>query len=98
MQTLLKFFDDGRRDEGTFDAGMQFALERMLVDPDFLLRVHRDPHPQANGAPQPSAIASPISNSRLGCRSSCGGAFLTSRCSTLAEQRKLTDPARSRGK
>ena len=37
------FFDDGRRDGGSFDAGIQFALERMLVDPDFLLRVHRDP-------------------------------------------------------
>ena len=23
--------------------GIQFALERLLVDPDFLLRVHRDP-------------------------------------------------------
>ena len=29
-----------QRDGGTFDAGIQFALERMLVDPDFLLRVH----------------------------------------------------------
>ena len=38
-----EFFDDGRRDGGSFDAGIQFALERMLVDPDFLLRVHRDP-------------------------------------------------------
>jgi len=42
-QTLLAFFDEGRRDNGTFDGGIQFALERMLVDPDFLLRVHRDP-------------------------------------------------------
>jgi hypothetical protein len=41
-QTLLKFFDDGRREGGSFDSGIQFALERVLVDPDFLLRVHRD--------------------------------------------------------
>jgi mono/diheme cytochrome c family protein len=41
--TLLGFFASGRRDGGTFDAGIQFALERILVDPDFLLRVHRDP-------------------------------------------------------
>ena len=27
----------------SFEAGIQFALERMLVDPDFLLRVQRDP-------------------------------------------------------
>ncbi len=42
MQTLIEFFNDGRKDGGTFDAGIQFALERLLVDPDFLLRVHRD--------------------------------------------------------
>jgi cytochrome c553 len=40
-QTLKGFFAAGRKDGGTFDAGIQFALERMLVDPDFLLRVHR---------------------------------------------------------
>jgi len=40
-QTLLEFFETGRRDGGTFDAGIQFALERVLVDPDFLLRIHR---------------------------------------------------------
>ncbi|MEX2264622.1 MAG: DUF1592 domain-containing protein, partial [Bryobacteraceae bacterium] len=42
LQTLLEFFDRGRRDGGNFDSGIQFALERMLVDPDFLLRVHRN--------------------------------------------------------
>jgi len=41
-QTLLQFFSQGRREGGSFDAGIQFALERMLVDPDFLLRVHHD--------------------------------------------------------
>ena len=40
VQTLMEFFDSGRRDGGSFDAGIQFALERMLVDPDFLLRIH----------------------------------------------------------
>src|SRR5436309_2122102 len=42
VQTLLEFFNKVRSDGGTFDAGIQFALERLLVDPDFLLRVHRD--------------------------------------------------------
>ncbi len=41
LKTLLEFFDTGRQDGGSFDAGVQFALERLLVDPDFLLRVHR---------------------------------------------------------
>ena len=49
------FFD--RRDArgGSFDAGIQFALERMLVDPDFLLRVHRDPAPP-RPRDQPAAV------------------------------------------
>jgi hypothetical protein len=41
-QTLMGFFDSGRKDGGSFDAGIQFALERLFVDPDFLLRVYRD--------------------------------------------------------
>jgi len=42
VQTLLQFFAQGRSEGDSFDAGIQFALERVLVDPDFLLRVHRD--------------------------------------------------------
>ena len=42
QQILIDSSTAGRKDGGTFDAGIQFALERMLVDPDFLLRVHRD--------------------------------------------------------
>ncbi|HXJ43816.1 MAG TPA: DUF1587 domain-containing protein, partial [Bryobacteraceae bacterium] len=41
VRMLLGFFDRGRRDGGSFDSGIQFALERLLVDPDFLLRIHR---------------------------------------------------------
>jgi mono/diheme cytochrome c family protein len=40
-RTLLEFFETGRKDLGSFDGGIQFALERLLVDPDFLLRVYR---------------------------------------------------------
>jgi mono/diheme cytochrome c family protein len=50
LDTLLPFFDSGRRDGGSFDAGIQFALERILVDPDFLLRVQHDPA-STKGAP-----------------------------------------------
>jgi len=42
LQTLVEFFDAGRAEAGDFAGGIQFALERMLLDPDFLLRVHRD--------------------------------------------------------
>ena len=47
----------GRRDGGSFDAGIQFALERMLVDPDFLLRVFRDPPPEQRAASGAARIA-----------------------------------------
>ena len=43
VDTLLGFFEQGQRDGGSFDSGIQFALERILVDPDFLLRVSREP-------------------------------------------------------
>ena len=42
VQTLLGFYRTGRRDGG-FDAGVQFAVERILADPSFLFRVERDP-------------------------------------------------------
>ena len=51
VDTLLGFFDSGRESGGGFDAGVQLALERMLVDPDFLLRMERDPAGAAPGAP-----------------------------------------------
>ena len=46
VATLMRFFTQGRRDSGRFDGGIQFALERLLVDPDFLLRVSA---PKRNG-------------------------------------------------
>ena len=51
LDTLLGFFDRGREDGGSFDAGVQLALERMLVDPDFLLRMERDPAGVVPGEP-----------------------------------------------
>ena len=50
LDTLLNFFAMGRKDGGSFDAGIQFALERLLVDPDFLLRVYRDPSTRSASA------------------------------------------------
>ena len=50
IATLLQFYRDGRMETGTFDGGIQFALERMLLDPSFLVRVERDPVDAAAGA------------------------------------------------
>ncbi|HEY2382886.1 MAG TPA: DUF1592 domain-containing protein [Terriglobia bacterium] len=36
------------KDGGSFDAGIQFALERLLADPDFLLRIYRDTRQSEN--------------------------------------------------
>jgi hypothetical protein len=48
VETLLGFYRRGRDSvssvsSASFDAGIQFALERLLVDPDFLFRIERDP-------------------------------------------------------
>ncbi len=48
IQTLLEFYKLGRRD-ADFEGGIQFALERLLVDPDFLFRIERDPSGIARG-------------------------------------------------
>ena len=42
IQPLLNLYQAGRR-EGDFDAGIQAALERLLVSPHFLFRAERDP-------------------------------------------------------
>ena len=42
-EALLGFFAEGRRVGGSFDAGIQLALERILVDPEFLFRVYAEP-------------------------------------------------------
>ncbi|HEV2200663.1 MAG TPA: DUF1592 domain-containing protein [Bryobacteraceae bacterium] len=102
-QTLLEFFDDGRRDGKSFDYGIQFALERILSDPDFLLRIYRDPAP-AKSAAAKSAAAKPaasapavykLSDLELASRLSF---FLWSsipddRLLTLAERGQLSNPA-----
>ena len=49
---LLGFFASGRK-AGGFDDGIQFALERLLVDPNFLFRIERDPAGTAPGTVYP---------------------------------------------
>ena len=42
IESLVEFYNAGRLDGG-FEAGIQFALERILVSPDFLFRIEQDP-------------------------------------------------------
>ena len=39
---LLTFYNDGRANGG-FEAGIELALRRLLVSPEFLFRVEADP-------------------------------------------------------
>jgi hypothetical protein len=48
VTTLLGFFRSGRR-TGTFEGGIETALQRMLMAPDFLLRVEVEPERAADG-------------------------------------------------
>ena len=58
---LMDFYNQGHRESG-FDTGIQFALERLLVSPDFLFRIEQDP---VNA--QPGTIY-PISDIELASR------------------------------
>jgi mono/diheme cytochrome c family protein len=44
VQTLMPFYEAGRADGG-FERGVQRALERVLVSPQFLFRIERQPAP-----------------------------------------------------
>ena len=46
VQTLMTFYQTGRAD-GSFDAGIQHALERLLVSPAFVFRIEHDLAPGA---------------------------------------------------
>ena len=86
VNDLLPFYTDARTD-GNFDAGIQSALERMLVSPQFLYRAERTP------ANAPKAFA--VSDLELASRLSF---FLWSSIPDdelldLAAAGKLRDPA-----
>ena len=89
VAVLLDFYDQGRAAAGSFEHGVQFALERLLIDPDFLLRVQRDPIDLPA-----SQIAYPLDDLALASRLSF---FLWSSVPddellALAEQGTLSDP------
>ena len=90
VESLLTFFDMGRQEGGSFDSGVQFALERMLVDPDFLLRIYRDPERTRS-----DQTTYPLSDLELASRLSF---FLWSSIPDdelldLAEKGRLTEPS-----
>jgi hypothetical protein len=50
VEPLLALYRDGRT-KGTFETGVQWGLERLLVDPRFLFRVEQDPAGVKAGTP-----------------------------------------------
>lgn len=90
---LMAFFADGRKNGGSFESGIQFALERMLVDPDFLLRVHRDPRGLKATAGQPASY--PMNDLEIASRLSffLWASIPDEPLLALAEKGQLTQPA-----
>ncbi len=101
LKVLLAFYEDGRKDGGSFEAGIEFALRRLLVSPEFLFRIEADPPKTASktGVTVNVANAEPsvyrLSDLDLASRLSF---FLWSSVPDdallrAAEQAKLKDPA-----
>ena len=87
ISPLMAFYQMGRR-EGTFEKGIEMGLRAMLVSPDFLFRIERDPQGSAPGS------VHRINDFELASRLSF---FLWSSIPDdelldLAEQGKLKDP------
>ena len=88
LQELISFYKSGRS-AGSFEDGIESAVQRILVDPEFLFRIERDPPQVAAGA------AYRISDLELASRLSF---FLWSSIPDdelldLAEHGKLSNPA-----
>src|ERR1700678_1269575 len=50
METLLSFYQSGRNQGGSFDAGIERGLRLILSSPEFVFRFERDPSTVAEGA------------------------------------------------
>ena len=51
VQMLMRLYATGRREGNSFDAGVEWAIERILVDPEFLYRLERPPVGGKPGTP-----------------------------------------------
>jgi len=49
LNSLMRFFELGRTQGNSFDAGIQVALQRLLADPKFVFRAEQDPQGAAVG-------------------------------------------------
>jgi Protein of unknown function (DUF1592)/Protein of unknown function (DUF1588)/Protein of unknown function (DUF1587)/Protein of unknown function (DUF1585)/Protein of unknown function (DUF1595) len=64
LKVLLDFYGDGRA-KGTFETGIELALQRLLVSPSFLFRTEFDPpSPQATARQAPLAASAAQQSAR----------------------------------
>ena len=93
VEVLLGFYNASRAGGGSFDDGIELALRRLLVSPEFLFRIEADPTAVAGSDNAPGAY--PLSDLELASRLSF---FLWSSIPDdalldAAEQGRLSDPA-----
>jgi hypothetical protein len=88
MQRIMRIFDESRR-TGTFEAGIEAGLQRILAAPRFVFRVERDPAGVASGAPYRLGGVELASRLSFFLWSSLPDDELL----RVAEQGRLTDPA-----
>ena len=88
VETLLGFYRAAGRTKG-FESGIGLALERLLVDPDFLFRVEQDPDTAVPGTPFPVSDVALASRLSFFLWSSIPDDELLG----LAERGRLRDPA-----
>src|SRR4029077_11826283 len=50
VRTLVGFYRTGRGTRG-FEAGIELAIERLLISPEFLIRIEQDPDTATPGSP-----------------------------------------------
>jgi hypothetical protein len=50
VETMMSFFRSGREEGGSFDYGIEAAIQRILVDPEFIYRSELEPAQVADGA------------------------------------------------
>ena len=91
VDLLIEFYNTGRADGGTFEDGIELALRRLLVSPEFLYRIETDPR-DAGAQPGPSVYQ--LSDLELASRLSF---FLWSSIPDeelldVADDGRLTDP------
>ena len=89
VEILLGFFRQGRLEGGSFDAGIQLALERLVVDPEFLFRVYPEPTGVEQGDVYQLDDVAVASRLSFFLWSSIPDETLLG----LAEEGRLTDPA-----